>query len=76
MTDQQADTIIALLSDILRELKGAPKNDDRLLNVTDAAEFVGVTRQTIARYTREGRIRKVFRGGKKGYLESELIKAK
>lgn len=75
MTDAQADTIIALLTQLLAEIRGGKKEPparEVLLNNTQAAEIVGVTRQTIGRYIREGRLKKVCRGGKVGILLSSL----
>lgn len=52
------------------------QQQERLLSVAEAAEFVGVKRQTISAYRRQGKITKVLRGGKSGYLESDLTKVK
>ena len=75
MTDTQAETIISLLTQLLSEIRGekkAPPAKEVLLNNTQAAEIVGVTRQTIGRYIREGRLKKVCRGGKMGIPLSSL----
>ena len=50
--------------------------DDRLFNANEAAEYCGVVRQTIYAWTRQKRIRKVVRRGRRGYLKSELDKIK
>ncbi len=75
MTDTQAETIISLLTQLLAEIRGekkAPPAKEVLLNNTQAAEIVGVTRQTIGRYIREGRLKKVCRAGKIGIPLSSL----
>ena len=64
----------------IRELKAyieekVPK-EDTLFTSIQAAEYCGVTRQTIYTWTREKRIHKVVRKGRRGYLKSELDKVK
>lgn len=49
---------------------------DILMTVSQAAEYCGVTRQTIAEYRRQKLLTKVVRGARTGYLQSELDKVK
>ena len=49
-------------------------SSDRLLSVSEAAEVIGVRRQTVSRYLRQGRLHKVSRGGKSGILLSEATR--
>ena len=64
------------MRDEIRELKAilAEKipQDDTLFNANEAAAYCGVARQTIYAWTREHRIRRVVRRGRRGYLKSEL----
>lgn len=64
------------VADLKAMIADKVKASDRVLSVNEAAEYCGVSRQTIGRWRREKRIRKVQRGCKVGYLESELDKAK
>ena len=66
-----------LLSSLVNELRRL--NDSRpaetpdcVLSCSEAAKFLGKTRQTISRWLRDGRLRKVVRGGKAGGLLSEV----
>ena len=76
MTDSQADKMIALLGDLLAELRIANRNtlekEDELLTIAQVAKRVGRTRQTVNKWCREHRLHKVERGGLCGILESEL----
>ena len=59
------------------ELKAMLANkvpEDPILNSIQAAKYCGCTRQTIYKWTRENKIRRSVRGGKRGYLKSELDK--
>ena len=49
---------------------------EKVYSCKDAAELVGRSPQTISRYIRQGRIKKVVRGGVVGLPESELLKIK
>jgi excisionase family DNA binding protein len=48
--------------------------DVKLYSLTEAAELLGVTKQTITKYLKEGRIVSTTIGGKK-YLSEENIRA-
>lgn len=79
------DNIFATMQDMLAEiqelhkevdeLRGVAKQD-KLLSVQEAANYCGRSRQTIAAWRRENKIKKVVRGGRTGYLKSELDKVK
>lgn len=56
-------------------IEGMPKQDV-VLNSTEAAERIGVTRQTICAWARQKKIHRVERAGKRGFLTSELDKIK
>ena len=71
MMEQMASEI----RELKRMIQPAPK-EDRLLSVAEAAEYCGVTRQTIADYRRKKKLTKVVRGARTGYLQSELDKVK
>ena len=60
------------IASLRKRLEGVPAMDDEILNSIEAAKFCGVVRQTIYAWTREGRIKKAERKGKRGYLKSEL----
>lgn len=49
---------------------------DELLTCGEAAIMCGVRRQTISRWIREKRLKKVYQGGKCGILKADLIKCK
>lgn len=76
MTDSQAEKMIALLGDLLTELRIANRNalekDDEVLTVSQVARRVGRSRQTVNKWCREHRLTKVERGGVRGILASEL----
>lgn len=67
---------VAALESIAFELKRAndarESEDDRLLNISEAAEFCGVSRQTVAAWIREGKIEKKYKGGRSGIALSDL----
>ena len=48
--------------------------DVKLYSLTEAAELLGVTKQTITKYLKQGRIVSTTIGGKK-YLSEENIRA-
>ena len=50
--------------------------EDKLLGCQEAAQHLGVTRQTISQMLRDHRLHKVMRGGRQGILLSELNKTK
>lgn len=56
----------------LEERVKALENQDQVLSVIEAANYVGKTRQTIHAWTEQGKIKLVERAGKRGYLLSEL----
>lgn len=70
--EEMRDEIAALR----KRLEGTEQKEENVLNSIQAAKFCGVSRQTIYAWRREKRIKKVERGGKRGYLESELLKVK
>lgn len=47
-----------------------------LLNVTDGAKFVGVTRKTIYEWEKKGKIKRVMMGSVRMFSKKELSKAK
>lgn len=79
-------TVKELLEEILAALKSIGGAElvvaldewrrERVLNCTEAAEFIGISRPTLRKYTEQGRIHKVMIGGKEGYLRSDLLRMK
>lgn len=69
---------VVALERIAEELKRAndalEQENDRLVSCVDAAEYCGVTPQTISVWIRKGRLRKVYRNGRTGVLLSDLKK--
>lgn len=76
--EQMRDDIEALNKELsrMREslLEKVPKEKEPLFSVNEAAEYCGVARQTISLWVRQKKIKKVRRGGKTGFLRSELDK--
>ena len=54
---------------LLREMR---RNNDYVVNYTEAGKIVGRTRQTISEYVASGKLHAVVQGGVKGVLVSEL----
>ena len=69
-------SLIANLTESNNRLAAAleSKKQDKLYTCSEAAYLIGVSRQSISRYIREGRIKKAVRGGRVGILESEINK--
>lgn len=63
------------IRDLRRYIANTPK-PDLLMTVSQAAEYCGVTRQTISEYRRQKVLTKVVRGPRTGYLQSDLDKVK
>lgn len=67
---------VVALESIAFELRRAndakEEEDDRLLTCSEAAEFCGVSRQTISAWIRTGVIQKKYKGGRGGIPLSEL----
>ena len=67
---------VAALESIAFELKRAndarENEDDRLLNITEAAEVCGVSRQTVSGWLRRGVIQKKYKGGRGGIALADL----
>lgn len=63
-----------LLRDLTEQLRRRNELDsvDHLLSCRQAANELGVTRQTISAMIRQGRLHKVERGGRTGILLSEI----
>lgn len=77
LIENLATGIEGLTAEIRRMNGNAEKAEpDVLLTCSEAATLCDVTRQTISRWIREKRIRKVRRGGRSGILKSELVKCK
>lgn len=77
LSDYDRSLIENLTAELRRMNDNAEKaKPDDLLTCSEAAALCDVTRQTISRWLREKRIRKVYRGGRQGILRSELIKCK
>jgi excisionase family DNA binding protein len=59
------------------EVKNLPDDlsEEEPLNVAQAAKIFGVTRQTLSRWTKEGRIKGFTVGGRRYYYLSEIKKA-
>lgn len=75
LIENLATGIEGLTAELRRMNGNAEKAEpDDLLTCGEAAELCGRSRQTISRWLREKRIRKVYRGGRQGILKSELIK--
>lgn len=76
--DQMHQDIVALKKELaqMREslLEKVPTEPEPLLSVNEAASYCGKTRQTISLWVREKKIKKVRRGGRSGFLKSELDK--
>lgn len=47
---------------------------EKMFNVIKTAQFLGVSRQTIYRWEKEGKIKPVLVNGKNKYRESEIKK--
>lgn len=75
LSDYDRRLIVALMesNNRLASALGSIK-EDKIYSCTDAAKLIGVTRQSISRFIREGRIKKVSRGGKVGIPKSEIDK--
>ena len=81
---ESARTMKELLEEILVALKtigGAELvvaldewRQERVLNCTEAAEFLGISRPTLRKYTEQGRVHKTVIGGREGYLRSDLLR--
>lgn len=52
---------------------GVRQEDTKILNITQAAELLGVTRQTVNRMVRSGQLKKKVVGGRIGLLKSDLL---
>ena len=46
---------------------------DELLTVQEAANLLKITRQTLQRYAKQGKLNKVERAGRTGYLKSDIL---
>lgn len=74
------DSDRALLAELTYQLKRRNDLDEQsrareeLLTCTQAADILGVTRQTVSLMLRRNRLHKVTRGGRTGILRSELEK--
>lgn len=62
------------IAELEEKVVGKTIGDDKLFNSIQAAKYCGCSRQTIYTWAREKKIRRVVRGGKRGYLKSELDK--
>jgi len=77
MTDSSLlERAISAMEAIATELKRAndatEAENDRVVGCTEAAKLCGVSPQTISVWVRTGKLRKVYKGGKRGVLLSEL----
>lgn len=61
------------IAELNKRLEGIPK-PEVVLNGIEAAAHCGVARQTIYAWARQKKIHRVVRGGKHGFLKSELDK--
>ena len=77
MLSMQA-TLQTLLMEIRSIAQRLPQGDeeDLILNMTSAATYCGVTRQTIARLVKKEVLHKVTKGARTGILVSELNKVR
>lgn len=74
------DNIFLVLEEMSREIaelkamvRKSP-DDDPIFNSVQAAKYCGCTRQTIYAWARKKKIHRSVRGGKRGFLKSELDK--
>ena len=76
LSDYDRRLIVALMesNNRLASALGSIK-EEKIYSCKDAAKLIGVTQQSISRFIREGRIKKVVsRGGKVGIPQSEIDK--
>lgn len=69
----------SILEDILRELRrandiaeAAEASRDVLYSPSEAAAYMGKSLATLRNYVARGYLHKVIRGGRQGYLKSEM----
>lgn len=77
MTDETALVLIDAINRLCDALGTKPEErfpSNELLSCSEAASLLGVSRQTISRYIKEGRLKKTSRGGRMGILKSDLWK--
>lgn len=79
----EGERLTSILEGILAEIRRA--NDiaearlreaerDTLYTPSEAAEYMGRTKATLCNYVSRGYLHKVIRGGRQGYLKSEMDK--
>lgn len=75
LSDYDRRLIVALVesNNRLASALGSIK-EEKVYSCKDAAKLIGVTQQSISRFIREGRIKKVSRSGKVGIPQSEIDK--
>lgn len=66
----------SLQATINKEAESVPEDqgEEEPLNVAEAARIFGVTRQTLSRWTKEGKIKGFTVGGRRYYYLSEIRK--
>jgi excisionase family DNA binding protein len=76
LTEETAKRLIIAIGDLQTILSSVITTVDEqygpVMSVNEAAAYCGVARQTISDWVRKGKIRKVERGFRVGFLQSDL----